>query len=136
MEIYRYCRCCFIKGFRQFLKSMADYGSEGAFYIRQSLIKKNNKIINRTFKKGTCFSYDYDPCGFYLEGKVIDCYNGFLDKKILVLAENNSPFLECNDCVCKPKFTCVSCFGKFCTKCLKKHPCGKDNVVLIEGWEV
>lgn len=88
------------------------------------------EIIKHIFKKGTEFSCEYDfGSTTLLHGEVIDCYYGYLDKKIRLLARNNMPELKCTTCSSSSKYICSLCYRLCCSQCCQQHKCGKKGML-------
>ncbi len=88
--------------------------------------------INKLFKKGSEFSYEYDfGSTTYLKGKIIDQYQGTLKKDIRLLARNNMPKLKCRICSMKPTAICSVCYELYCKKCVKRHNCDEELISSV-----
>ncbi len=91
-----------------------------------------NETIEHIFKKGIAFSYEYDfGSTTLLQGEIIDCYYGHLDKKIRLLARNNMPVLKCTTCSSRSKYICSSCYRLCCSQCCQQHKCAKEGMLPI-----
>lgn len=89
-------------------------------------------IVKKLFKKGSKFSYEYDfGSTTYLQGTVINCYQGYLGQDIRLLARNDMPTLKCTTCSATPKFICSVCQELCCKKCLKNHECDEEAMSSI-----
>ena len=93
---------------------------------------KMDRSVKELFKKGSNFSYEYDfGSTTYLKGKVIDCYQGSLEKNIRLLARNNMPTLKCSTCLATSTAICSVCTVLCCKKCVKRHGCDEEVILSV-----
>ena len=91
-----------------------------------------NKSVKKLFNKGSDFSYKYDfGSTTHLKGKVIDYYQGSLEKDIRLLARNNMPTLKCRTCSAIPTAVCSVCSELYCKKCVKRHNCDEEVISSV-----
>lgn len=90
---------------------------------RYSSNRGMNKVIHRTLREGTKFSYEYDfGSTTELEGTVISFRQGKLKKDIRLLARNNLPAdILCTTCQKIPDVICSICNDFCCEGCQKNH---------------
>ena len=91
-----------------------------------------SKVIHRTLKVGTLFSYEYDfGSTTELDGEVISSRAGNLHNDIRLLARNTMPEdVVCSICQKSPEVICSLCYDFFCKKCRKNHACQEDKMML------
>ena len=78
------------------------------------------------------FEYVYDfGSSTELEGQVVAERAGVLGEKVKVLARNNSPGFECEDCDSEATQICTECWDFYCDRCLEAHGCGDDMALPV-----
>lgn len=89
----------------------------------KSMDIKLNQVLNVKDK----FEYSYDfGSTTYVQGHILHAREGILDGKIRILARNNPPLFQCENCQNIATEICVQCEEAYCDKCISVHDCEED----------
>jgi hypothetical protein len=118
---------------------LSDFKIQGVRYIGYedddmwgATPRSMGEPINKVLNVKDTFEYVYDfGSSTCLQGKILAERDGVITKKVRILARNNLPALECNNCQDKATEICPFCDEIFCDKCITEHGCDEDVYLPI-----
>jgi len=88
--------------------------------------------LQRVLRIKDTFEYQYDfGSTTYLEGQLYSIRDGVLQDKIRILARNNPPVFQCQNCKAIATAVCVQCYETYCQDCLVEHECGEEMALPV-----